>query len=359
MMNLATKRVVLTLGTLLGIACSLAQAQPAKQLQTPTEKQAGKGTPIRLVTFNAEILTAPRVRAGQLQRYRFDYARRQHHERVADVIEVLQPDILNLVEVTSQEAVDLLVEILHEKGMTDYRGYHVECNDGFTGMDVALISRIVPDTIDGQQIRTYYSQADDPTWRQSYHYTSSSGTQRNSSASIARNATYYFTIGSFKLGFLGLHLKSNPSADYANARRTAETEVAKRIIRGEIVRRGYLPIVLGDLNDYDPDVPDRDPNRSTLTKVLPSLKDYDPQHAGPELTNAAERIIRVADRYTSHWDWNENGARDTQDVLTMIDHILLPNELMPHVRRVHVARCLSLDTSDHFPVVVDFWLPAE
>ena len=32
---------------------------------------------------------------------------------------------------------------------------------------------------------------------------------------------------------------------------------------------------------------------------------------GPELVNAAERIVRVADRYTSHWDRNENGAGDS------------------------------------------------
>ncbi|CAN0367977.1 unnamed protein product, partial [Ectocarpus sp. 4 AP-2014] len=65
---------------------------------------------LRIVTFNAEILTAPRVRAGQLQKFRFDHARNAHLERVAYVIETLTPDVLNLVEVTSKEAVDRLVE---------------------------------------------------------------------------------------------------------------------------------------------------------------------------------------------------------------------------------------------------------
>ena len=62
--------------------------------------------PLRIVTFNAEILNAPRVRAGQLEKFRFDHARREHHERVANTIEVLHPDIVNLVEATSSEAVD-------------------------------------------------------------------------------------------------------------------------------------------------------------------------------------------------------------------------------------------------------------
>lgn len=318
---------------------------------------AQQPTPLRIVSFNAEILNAPGVQAGQLERYRFDFARRQHHERVADVIEVLRPDILNLAETTSRESVDLLIEILHEKGLTDYHGYHVECHDSYTGMDVALITRLEPDQVDGKAIRTIYSEADDPTWRQAYSYTGRHGDRETSSASITRNAVYYFTVAGYKLGFLGLHLKSNPSDEYSNARRTAEAEVARRIIRGEIVSRGYMPIVLGDLNDYDPDVPDRDDTRSTVTQVLARIKDYDSETPGPELVNAASRIPRVADRYTSHWDWNENGARDPQDVFTMIDHILLPQPLMPYLQRAFIARCVTLETSDHFPVVVDLALP--
>ncbi len=321
--------------------------------------QAAEFIPLRIVTFNTEILTAPGVRVGTLNKYRFNYAREQHHERVANVIEVLQPDIINLVEATSREAVELLVTLLHEKGHTNYRGYHVECNDSFTGMDVALISRIEPDEVDDVTIRTYYSAEGDPTWRQAFTVEGESGSLRNLSASISRNAVYFFTIGGHKLGFLGLHLKSNPQDDYSNARRTAEAKVARRIIRGEIVSRGYQPIVLGDLNDYDPDVPDRDYGRSTQTDVIASLKNYDSENPGAELVNVAERITRIADRYTSHWDWNENGADDPQDVHTMIDHILLPAELMPFVERVFIAHCVSLDTSDHFPVVVDLLLPVQ
>lgn len=317
------------------------------------------GTDLRIVSFNAEILTAPRVRAGSLQRYRFDFARNQHLERVASVIETLQPDILNLVEVTSKEAVDRLVEILHEKGLTDYAGYHVESNDSFSGMDVALISKIEPDMVDGKAIRTFFSEDDDPLWRQAFTFTGWDGERQTKTTSVSRNAVYYFTIGGKKLGFLGLHLKSNPQDQYANAKRTAESKVAERIIRGEIVKRGYEPIVLGDLNDYDPDVEDRDDTRGPTTDVISRLKDFDADRAGPELFNAASRIVRKSDRYTSHWDWNENGAHDPQDVYTMIDHILLPKSLESAVEHVFISRCVSVDTSDHYPVVVDLKLPAE
>lgn len=314
-------------------------------------------TPVRIVTFNAEILTAPGVRAGQINKYRFDFARRQHLERVADVIETLSPDILNLVEVTSREAVDQLVELLHEKGLTDYRGYHVESNDTFTGMDVGLITRFEPDTVDGAKIRTINSEQDDPTWRQSFSFIGYSGSSMTKTTSLSRNSMYFITVAGWKLGFFGLHLKSNPSDQYANAKRTAQSKVAVRAIRSEITPRGYLPLVLGDLNDYDPDVPDRDETRSTVTDVIARLKDFDPDREGPELFNAAVAIPRVEDRYTSHWDWNENGARDPQDVYTMIDHVLLPVELKPHLRRAFIARVVALETSDHYPIVVDLALP--
>ncbi len=81
-----------------------------------------------------------------------------------------------------------------------------------------------------------------------------------------------------------------------------EMAVAQKIIREEIVKKGYKPIVLGDLNDYDPDVPDRDESRDTQTTVLKGLKDFDPDRRGDELVNAAVKMPRQTDRYTNLWD---------------------------------------------------------
>ncbi|MCA9245895.1 MAG: hypothetical protein KDA42_02240 [Planctomycetales bacterium] len=315
--------------------------------------------PLRLVSFNAEILTAPGSRASRLTRFRWDTAREAHFERVASVVESLEPDILNLVEATSVEAVDHLIEILHEKGLNEYRGYHVESNDNYTGMDVALITRLTPDTLDGQIIRTIYSESDDPTWRETFHYNDYDGKPRSRSTSLERNSLYFFTVSGWKLGFLGLHLKSNPEDDYSNAKRMAEANLARRVVRSEVVPQGYLPIIWGDLNDYDPDVPDRDPTRDAATTVLRDLKDFDSERTGVELVNVAQLIQRESDRYTSHWDRNENGADDSDDVKTMLDHILLPRELMPFVRRAWISHVTDLKTSDHWPVVVDLMLPEQ
>jgi endonuclease/exonuclease/phosphatase family metal-dependent hydrolase len=314
------------------------------------------GQRLRIATFNCEFLAAP-GESLVIEKYRWDTARREQFERIAAVIEALDPDIVNLVEVTSKASVDLIVEILHEKGMKDYRGYHVDGHDNFLKIDVACISKHALDEIDGASIRCIYSDADDPTWREDFVFVRPNGEVGRGNASLARNALYFATIGGHKLGFLGLHLKSNPDDGYSNGLRTAEAEIARRIVRTEIVKRGYTPIVLGDLNDYDPDVPDRDDTRDTKTEVLKRIKDYDGDRDGVELVNAASKIARQADRYTSHWDRNENDADDPGDVKTMIDHILLHQSLLPHVRRAFIAHAHDLRTSDHFPVIVDLELP--
>jgi endonuclease/exonuclease/phosphatase family metal-dependent hydrolase len=320
--------------------------------------QAAGELPLRIVTFNAELLNAPGVTPGNLQKYRFDYARRGHIERVANLIETLNPDVLNLLEITSKQAVDQIVDVLHEKGLSDYRGYHVDSNDTFTGLDVAVISKIPLDEIDGKPIRTFFSGGEDPTYRRAIHFRGRNGRTINGTTSLSRNSMYFLTVGGHKLGFLGLHLKAVPDDEYSNAKRAGEAEIARALVRSEIVPRGYLPIVLGDLNDYDPDIPDRDESRNPVTSVLKDLKDFDPDRPGSELVNVALKIVRQSDRYTNHWDWNENGADDPQDVYTMIDHILLAKELMPFVTRAFICHSVSADVSDHFAVVVDLQLPA-
>jgi exonuclease III len=42
----------------------------------------------------------------------------------------------------------------------------------------------------------------------------------------------------------------------------------------------------------------------------------------------------------------------------MIDHILVHRDLEPAIRRAFICHATGLDTSDHFPVVVDLDLGA-
>jgi endonuclease/exonuclease/phosphatase family metal-dependent hydrolase len=338
--------------------------------------------PLRVACFNVENLAAPGERTT-LTRFRFEPARRRHLEHIASVIETLAPDVVVMPEVVSRKGVDAVVNLLHAKGLEDYRGYHVDGRDTFSGFDVAIVSRIVPDEVDGRpvhifvpastkraakrprngdatteepaaEVREPAAEGGDGWMRRSFSHVDDRGVTRHEEAVLQRHAVVFVTVCGRKIALLGLHLKSNPSDVGSNAQRMAETSIAREIVRREIVARGYTPIVLGDINDYDPDVPMADSNRRTRTTVLHDLKDYDDATAGDELVNAARFIPRVADRYTSHWDFNENGTADADDVFSMIDHVLVHRDLVPAITRVHICHAIDLDISDHFPVVVDF-----
>jgi endonuclease/exonuclease/phosphatase family metal-dependent hydrolase len=360
-------RLVLV-GMLVAVLGCAAAARAADEAGPPA---APADCRLRIACFNVENLAAPGEQP-RMNRFRFEPARRRHLEQVAALIESLAPDIIVLPEVVSKRGVDALAAILREKGLDDYRGWHVDGSDVYSGFDVAVLARIEPDLVDGRRIAIHVparkggrrrdgdepapiaeTPADDDWLRQAFTTLDDSGRERAEEAVLQRHSLAYFTVCGQRLGILGMHLKSNPSDRSSNAQRTAETRIARDIIRRKIVAKGYLPVVLGDLNDYDPDVPMADGRRRTQTTVLRDLKDFDPEREGPELVNVATFIPRVADRYTSHWDFNENGGPDSDDVFTMIDHILLPRELEGMVRRAFICHATDLDVSDHFPVVVD------
>lgn len=313
-------------------------------------------TPLRIATFNVEWLVKD---ADETDKDPWGENDRlgEHYERIAGVIEVLNPDIMLLVEVTTKESLDRLVDILREKGLTDYEGYHIESDDTGTGQDICFLSKIAPTAIGGQKIRKFFSADATGEYRESYTWTTAGGATMMDDTSVSKNAVCCFDIGGTKIGFLGLHLLANPTGFKQNAQRGAQAKVAQKIIRKAILDSGYTPVVLGDINDFDPDVPDRDDGSSTVTNVLRTLKDYDSGNAGDELVNVSGLIARKKDRYTAHFDKNDNGDYDDSDPMTMIDHILLHESLMTSVKRVFIDHGHALGTSDHFPVVVDLVLP--
>ena len=342
----------------------LMEAIIASPFATATAGDTTGQTSLRLACFNAEALTAP-GEWSRLARYRFSPGRLRHLEGVAAVIEAIDPDIIVLSEVTSAGTVAELAKILREKSLGDFHGHHIEGRDTFTGFDVAFLSRVPPDSVAGETVHLFApdklpklkavqaGQATLPWTAECYVKPDRDGEEHEHIAILKRHAVSFFTVAGHQIGLVGLHLKSNPSDPAANALRMAEVAIVRRIVRREILPRGYMPIVLGDINDYDPDVPMADDYRTTQTTVLRNLKDINPEAPGVELVNAARFIPRVADRFSSHWDYNENGAADDDDVFTLIDHILLDQRLIPGLRRAYICHAGCLDVSDHFPVVVD------
>lgn len=357
-----TTRVALVLWLTAPFAVAEMPPLPAASLRSPP-------TVVRIACFNTEALAVP-GESSRFARERFDPGRQRHLERVAAVIAAVDPDILVLSEIASAEPAAALAAILREKELGAFQVHHVDGKDRFTGFDVAFLSRLPADLIDGGTVRLFApeknprradvlaGEAELPWTAERYSEPQDDGSSREEIAVLKRHAVGCFTVQGRKLGLVGLHLKSNPSDPGANAQRAAEVEIVRRIVCRELLPRGYLPIVLGDINDYDPDVPMADRERTTQTAVLRNLRDIDPRQPGEELVNAAAAIPRVADRYSSHWDYNENGAADPEDVFTLIDHILLDRRLAEGLRRASICHASGLGASDHFPVVVDIDLAA-
>jgi len=131
---------------------------------------AEAATRIRIMTFNAEWLVYTEDETDK-DPWGPEYTLNEHFERIAGIIESLEPDIVNLVEVTNESSLDYLVDILHEKGLNNYKGYHLESKDHTTGQDVALISKITPKKVQGKYLQIFYSRYAGEKWREQYTWT--------------------------------------------------------------------------------------------------------------------------------------------------------------------------------------------
>ena len=278
---------------------------------------------LRIASFNLEWLVAsadenrmdPWNDEASLEKHRHDLARILAKDVHADVVCVL--------ESTSELALKKLVAKPELKSM-GYRIYHLESEDVTTGQDVAFLVRVPLDRVVGKEFHDFRQESRDP---------------------LTKRAIIYLTAGKLKLGILGLHFLAHPDDAYRNRKRAEQAGVAARLIREEIVARGYTPIVLGDLNDFD--------NR----KVIHILKDFDRKKPGDELFNSAEKIQPATERYSTYWDLNKNGRWDAGEPTSLIDHILLDKSLSTHLVKaeiLHVPKDGSV--SDHWPVVVELTL---
>jgi len=75
--------------------------------------QDARSSHVRIACFNVESLTVP-GEWSRFARYRFPPGRMRHLEGVASVVEVVNPDILVLSEVSSPEAGEALAAVLRE-----------------------------------------------------------------------------------------------------------------------------------------------------------------------------------------------------------------------------------------------------
>jgi len=255
----------------------------------------------------------------------------EHMIDVAQIIIRSNPDIVNLVEIENEHALNTFNNrFLTGRG---YRAYFIQGRDTPTGQDVALLTRIDPE--------------DSRIERDNRRGQSGSVTY-----SVSKNYFAKIKVGNTKIAFIGLHFRAFPTQESLRFIREAQADTIRTLAK-ELDDGNYLIVVFGDFNDYDGEEGSRDHIDSMpVTNVLKMIKEMDTSDSADDLINVVS-LVQKANRYTAFYDANRNGRVDPPHEFTSIDHILLSSELASKVESVEIPHFHDpITVTDHFPVVV-------
>lgn len=254
-----------------------------------------------------------------------------HMKQVANLILRGNPDIISLEETENLHA----VQVLNDKFLAGrgYKPYFIQGTDTFTGQDVALLTRIDPDS--GKIER------DDRI-----------GTTGKDTSGVSKNYFAKLTVGSTKIALIGLHLLAQPTNVKRMAKRQAQADVIRNLAV-DLTKQGRQVIVLGDFNDWDGDPASIDfKDDKPISTVLATIRGMDPANPSDNLVNAASFMPKDA-RYSDFWDQNNDNLIQSPQEFSMIDHILLSPALAAEVEDAYIPHDDDPRVvSDHFPVVV-------
>lgn len=298
---------------------------------------------LRIATFNLKWLTE-RASETRMAPWKSEEELDAHRRALADILAKVDADIVCVQEVTTRAALEHLAAEPALR-LFRYRVLHVESEDKGTGQDVAFLvaPHVRLNASAGAAIRRF---ADTLAGRPA--------TPRSDPRRQRLTKHALICLESPRVCLLGLHLLAHPDHPGRTAQRETQARIAAHIVRTEIAAKGYAPIVLGDLNDFDPDVPGTPEAGNRTRRTLALIKNYDTTRPGNELFNTARRIEPAEARYASWWDRNRNRRRDSTDPVSLVDHILLDHTLERRVRTVGIRHDLhDGSVSDHWPVVVE------
>jgi exonuclease III len=266
-----------------------------------------------------------------------------HLSYVSKVIKDLKPDIINLCEVEGCDELNAVKNYLDDS----YVPYLKKGTDTSTGQNVGMLTRIDPiiDLYRSEEKIAY------PISGTKCGSTSSSGT-----SGVSKHYITEFNLGVYKVALIGAHLLAIPTDPSRCVQREAQAQVLQNIVYGYI-GRGYEIILIGDMNDYDGEILDKNDDKPT-SRVLDIMKGLDGQKNGTyELTNIAV-TIKQDERFTDWWDSDNNCNTTSQKDYSMIDHILVTDNVYSNIVNAYIYHgydeyCGKWN-SDHYPIVVDF-----
>ena len=243
----------------------------------------------------------------------------KQHQAVATVIARHSPDILCIQEVINEIAARRLQKTLRNKNL-NYELHFLESRDTYLEQDVVFLTKSNQGLI--KEIKV--TNPENPVFP-------------------SKCVIMTCLIKGERTALIGLHLKAIPTKPSAVEKREKQADAVTKQLK-RLSDAGYATIVLGDLNDWDPIVPDTDTSQKATptSKVLKKIKDYIPG-GDDELVNTLKWIGSMENRFT----YNYNGSK------TALDHILLPLAWQDKISRVTIDHKSPDEASDHYPVILD------
>lgn len=301
---------------------------------------------LRLVQYNAEWLFIDHYNGG------FDCPGTQctwkntteayiHLDYVSRVVAYLAPDILNVCEVEGIHELQLVADtVVSEFPGLSYIPYLIPGTDTATGQNVGLLSRITP------RVPLYRTE-------EKYEYPIAGSqcgyTGSPSKTGVSKHYITEFDLWGIQVAMISAHLIAIPTDPSRCAQREAQATILRGVVSG-FLEKEYGVIVIGDMNDYDGTVLDMNEN-IPKSRVLDILKN------NGSLVSVMSQLLSM-DRYSDWWDSDSNCNTASQMDYSMIDHILVSENIQKYIANVFVYHgypefCGKYD-SDHFPVIVDF-----
>ena len=302
---------------------------------------------LRLVQYNAEWLFIDYCNSAKCPGTGCPWTSvtdaQTHMSYVANVIKTLNPDIVNFCEVEGCDELNMLITSLKD---TTYKPYLKQGTDTSTGQNVGMITRVDP------LVNLYRSEerASYPVSGSKCGYTGPAGT-----SGVSKHYITEFNLGGLNTALIGAHLLAIPTEPTRCAEREAQAQVLQNVVASYIAK-GYEVILLGDMNDFDAEVPDVNSDKPT-SYVLDIMKGlYGLKKGTYTLTNAASKLAQ-SERYSDWYDSDNNCATSSKKDYSMIDHVLMSSKIFSKISTVSIYHgyteyCGTMN-SDHYPVLID------
>ena len=303
---------------------------------------------LRIVQYNVEWLFIDYYKSSDCPGNGCDWKNysdaENHLNIVAKRLKYLDPDIINLCEVEGLTELNMLNSELDNK----YSVYFEKGKDTATGQNVAMLSKIIP-SIDLYRTEIHYEY---PINDSNCNYNGNI-----SSTGVSKHYITEFIFKNMNVAFIAAHLIAFPTSSSRCAQREAQALILQSIIF-DYIQKDYEIIMIGDFNDYDPNILDVN-NHIPISHTLEILKGMHGTYNGLyNLENIAETIIQ-SERYSDWYNSNGKCTPSTKDY-SMIDHVLVSSGIRNNIINSFIYHgydeyCGKYD-SDHYPIVIDLIL---